>query len=694
MAQANKTLLKDPSSGEALYPVTSSACVGMSDGSGNLDTKLTELSDNVGLYNVDKNVPLGSGFYTSTTARNAVPSSVRKLGLIITYKTDATTSVTEQFIGSSVSAWSTDTNWKNVGSEGGNKILEWNTDVATTRKQVRSNSRKAGMQISYTPDGKNWVNEQYVGESFTDKEWGKDTNWNSIVTKKRVTKIRNVFPSVSFDSIVIDFSSGSAYTLYTYAVLYFQVGLLYIKDIIYKAPSGVEKATISFCEINDDGYISQTGEEEEIQLKDEWIDTDLGERVYRIPYNRAVDKLIAFKKFVFTRDSVNGGGYCGSGTNVITPGSGDQNKSIAIGFTILQNSVSPETLAAKQNVLSSGINIKTINGESLLGKGNVEILTDVSLNDIKATVDNNTGTPSVEVSVDDDRNITFSFKNIKGETGKTGGQGPEGPVGPSGVQLGEISLEQTFGTEEGSEKSVISKKTITERLSSVWKGKKVGFLGDSTTADNYYINAYKKLTGCTAINYGLGRSHLANFKSDWKVESFEERMTAMDKELDMVVVFGGTNDFGHSDTADFGTFTDGTSDKLTFYAGLHRMYSYLSLTYRGKPVVIVTPIHHGYEVDTHEYDKLDDGTFTEGINSKTQKTFKEYVNAIKEVAAFYSLPVIDAYSYSGMTPWIESLSDRHYFRDGLHFTQIGGEKFANFLYPFLENMVANSILLE
>lgn len=45
MAQANKTLLKDPSSGEALYPVTSSACVGMSDGSGNLDTKLTELEE-------------------------------------------------------------------------------------------------------------------------------------------------------------------------------------------------------------------------------------------------------------------------------------------------------------------------------------------------------------------------------------------------------------------------------------------------------------------------------------------------------------------------------------------------------------------------------------------------------------------------------------------------------------------------
>lgn len=144
------------------------------------DDKLTELANNVGLYNVDKHVPLGGGFYTSATARAAVPSDVRKVGLIITYKTDATTSVTEQFIGSDVSGWTTDTNWKNVGSEGGNKILEWKTDAATTRKKVPVKERKAGMQISYKPTDSDWVNEQYVGTSFTDTEWGKDVNWTKI----------------------------------------------------------------------------------------------------------------------------------------------------------------------------------------------------------------------------------------------------------------------------------------------------------------------------------------------------------------------------------------------------------------------------------------------------------------------------------------------------------------------------------
>lgn len=151
--------------------------------------KLIELANNVGLYNVDKHVPLGGGFYTSATARAAVPSDVRKIGLIITYKTDVTTSVTEQFIGSNVSGWTTDANWKNVGSEGGNKILEWKTDAATTRKKVPVKERKAGMQISYKPTDSDWVNEFYTGTKIDDVNWGNDKNWERDVTQQQINDL-------------------------------------------------------------------------------------------------------------------------------------------------------------------------------------------------------------------------------------------------------------------------------------------------------------------------------------------------------------------------------------------------------------------------------------------------------------------------------------------------------------------------
>ena len=53
----------------------------------------------------------------------------------------------------------------------------------------------------------------------------------------------------------------------------------------------------------------------------------------------------------------------------------------------------------------------------------------------EASVDANTGTPSVEVDVtteSDHKNMSFSFHNLKGDRGETGSQGPAGPTGPVG----------------------------------------------------------------------------------------------------------------------------------------------------------------------------------------------------------------------------------------------------------------------
>lgn len=55
-------------------------------------------------------------------------------------------------------------------------------------------------------------------------------------------------------------------------------------------------------------------------------------------------------------------------------------------------------------------------------------------------------------------------KGDTGEQGPTGPQGIQGPKGESGVQLGEVVLDQTFGTEAGSEDKVISKKTISQKI--------------------------------------------------------------------------------------------------------------------------------------------------------------------------------------------------------------------------------------
>lgn len=75
--------------------------------------------------------------------------------------------------------------------EGGNVILEWNTDVPTTRKQVTIDKRKGGLQISYKLDNAEWKNEQYIGTAFDDESWSNDSNWKPIATDVEVDKALN-----------------------------------------------------------------------------------------------------------------------------------------------------------------------------------------------------------------------------------------------------------------------------------------------------------------------------------------------------------------------------------------------------------------------------------------------------------------------------------------------------------------------
>jgi hypothetical protein len=69
--------------------------------------------DRPDFFNIDAYKPLASGYYTAADARGAIPSSMRKRGMVITYQTGTNAWKTEQAKGTS--GWTEDANWQSVG---------------------------------------------------------------------------------------------------------------------------------------------------------------------------------------------------------------------------------------------------------------------------------------------------------------------------------------------------------------------------------------------------------------------------------------------------------------------------------------------------------------------------------------------------------------------------------------------------
>ena len=188
------------------------------------------------------------------------------------------------------------------------------------------------------------------------------------------------------------------------------------------------------------------------------------------------------------------------------------------------------------------------------------------------------------------------------------------------------------------------------------KGTKINFLGDSITEgagtsshDKMFTMLIEREYGAICQNYGIGGTRIARQKTPTEEKwdrDFISRVPEMDNDADIVVVFGGTNDFGHGD-APIGTMSDRTP--YTFYGALHCLYTALIEKYPGVPIVVLTPLHRLNE----DSPKGDNKPAPVG-------TLKEYVNIIREVAEYYSLPVLDLFKESGLQPKIPVIQQNMY----------------------------------
>ncbi|MBQ8141149.1 MAG: SGNH/GDSL hydrolase family protein [Clostridia bacterium] len=218
------------------------------------------------------------------------------------------------------------------------------------------------------------------------------------------------------------------------------------------------------------------------------------------------------------------------------------------------------------------------------------------------------------------------------------------------------------------------------------KDKVINFLGDSITEgvgvadrkNNRYDNVIKREYGLKAANnYGIGGTRLAHQFYPSENPRFDlcfcGRAYVMDEKADIVVVYGGVNDYIHGD-APIGKMGDKTP--ATFYGAVYFLMNFLKTTYAGKPVVFMTPAHCNFRTGS------DSAISNHPSKKEDAMPLIGYINIIEETAKLFDIPVLNLYNTLGIDP--NNPDDKaKYTADGLHFNDEGQAHIAKRLGEFL-----------
>ena len=220
------------------------------------------------------------------------------------------------------------------------------------------------------------------------------------------------------------------------------------------------------------------------------------------------------------------------------------------------------------------------------------------------------------------------------------------------------------------------------------KGKIIDFLGDSITEgvgvcdqNNRYDNvAHRRLGLAAHYNYGIGGTRLAHQSAPSETPRYDlcfcGRAYLLEKSADLIVVYGGVNDYIHGD-AYFGKMEDRTPE--TFCGAVYFLMNFLKTNYEGKKIVFMTPAHMHFR-------GISDKCLTgRPMKKPDSQPLSAYVEVIKARGKELGIPVLDLFEKLPIDPNNESDREK-YTVDGLHFNDDGHEILANTLCDFLESL--------
>lgn len=198
------------------------------------------------------------------------------------------------------------------------------------------------------------------------------------------------------------------------------------------------------------------------------------------------------------------------------------------------------------------------------------------------------------------------------------------------------------------------------------KAVKINVMGDSiaygigtNSQTETFAYPLAAMMGAPVVNnYGISGSTVAG--GNTYSAAFINRYTSMDPTADLIIFFGGTNDYKFG--VRLGKAWDCTPD--TFYGGLNMIMRSLKDYYPNSRIVFMTPLQR---------------TDYTGANADG-RYLSEYRDAVKIMANAYDIQVIDTYNGVDLR---SNLAE--YMPDGLHPNAAGHELIANYVYSRLAN---------
>ena len=221
------------------------------------------------------------------------------------------------------------------------------------------------------------------------------------------------------------------------------------------------------------------------------------------------------------------------------------------------------------------------------------------------------------------------------------------------------------------------------------KGKIVDFLGDSITEgvgvsdieNRRYDNQLHRRFGFAAhYNYGIGGTRLAHQSVPSEKPRYDlcfcGRAYDLNPAADLIVVYGGVNDYIHGD-AHFGTMDDRTPE--TFCGAVYFLMNFLKTEYTCAKLVFMTPAHMYFK------EVSDSRVCPRPIKKPDAKPLQAYVDVIKARGEELDIPVLDLFEKLPIDPNNENDREK-YTVDGLHFNDDGQDILAKTLGDFLATL--------